>query len=125
MIVLFGALAFRGLGPFVIVPALLLAGLSVWYARRLTARLAVALTPTSIVTRTGAFAYRRSLARFSRIQSVSCTRSPLDRRWRMATISVDTAGGSAEHRIVMPYLDETRARDIYERLRAEVAAVSR
>jgi putative membrane protein len=113
------------LGPLVLVPALLVMGLTVWHARRLTARLAVALTPSSIVLRSGAFTHRRSVARFSRIQSVSCTRSPFDRRWGMARISVDTAGGSPLHRIEMPYLDEAAARDVYGRLRAEVARAVR
>ena len=125
LILVIGILVGSGLGPLVIVPAVLLAVLSIWHARRLTARLALALTPTSIVTRTGAFAHRRSVARFSRIQSVSCTRSIFDRRWRMATISVDTAGGSEEHRIVVPYLAEDRAREIYASLRAEVARAVR
>lgn len=109
------------IGPLVLVPALLAAGLAVWHARRLTARLAVALTPSSVVVRTGAFSHRRSIARFSRIQSVSCTRSPFDRRWGMRRISVDTAGGSPLHRIEMPYLEEGAALEIYGRLRAEVA----
>jgi putative membrane protein len=113
------------IGPLVLVPALLVAGLAVWHARQLTARLAVALTPSSVVVRTGAFSHRRSIARFSRIQSVSCTRSPFDRRWGMARISVDTAGGSPLHRIEMPYLDEGAAREIYGRLRAEVARAVR
>jgi putative membrane protein len=113
------------IGPLVLMPALLVAGLAVWHARRLTARLAVAVTPSSIVVRAGAFSHRRSIARFSRIQSVSCTRSPFDRRWGMARISVDTAGGSPLHRIEMPYLDEEAAREIYGRLRAEVARAVR
>jgi putative membrane protein len=113
------------IGPLVLMPALLMAGLAVWHARQLTARLAVALTPSSIVVRAGAFSHRRSIARFSRIQSVSCTRSPFDRRWGMARISVDTAGGSPLHRIEMPYLDEGAAREIYGRLRAEVARAVR
>ena len=113
------------IGPVVLVPALLIAGLAVWTARRLSRRLAIALTPTSVIVRTGAFNHRRSIARFSRVQSVSCTRSPFDRRWGMARISVDTAGGSAEHRIEMPYLDEGMATEIYGRLRAEVARAVR
>jgi putative membrane protein len=96
-------------------------GLAVWHARRVTERLALALTPTMIVSRSGAWSHRRSMARFSRIQSVSCTRSPFDRRWRMATISVDTAGGASGHRIVVPYLPEDGARAIYEALRSVVA----
>jgi putative membrane protein len=112
-------------GPLVVAPALAAAGLAAWHARRLSRRLAIALTPSSVVVRTGAFSHRRSITRFSRIQSVSCTRSPFDRRWGMARISVDTAGRSAEHRIEMPYLDEGSARDIYQRLRAEVANATR
>jgi putative membrane protein len=112
-------------GPLVLVPAGVVAGLAVWHARRLTGRLAVALTPSSIVLRSGAFNHRRSIARFSRIQSVSYTRSPFDRRWGMSRISVDTAGGSALHRVEMPYLDDAAAREIYRRLRAEVAGAVR
>ena len=113
------------IGPLVLIPALFVAGLAVWHARQLTGRLAVALTPSSVVVRTGAFNHRRSIARFSRIQSVSCTSSPFDRRWGMARISVDTAGGSPLHRIEIPYLDEGAAREIYGRLRAEVARAVR
>jgi putative membrane protein len=109
------------IGPLVAVPAIIVAALAVWHARRLTARLAVALTPSSIVLRAGAFSHRRSIARFSRIQSVTVTRSPFDRRWGMAGISVDTAGGSPLHRIEMRYLEEAAAREIYRRLREEVA----
>ena len=113
------------IGFVVLLPAFLLAALAFWTARRLSRRLAIALTPTSVIVRTGAFNHRRSIARFSRIQSVSYTRSPFDRRWGMARISVDTAGGSAEHRIEMPYLDEGMATEIYGRLRAEVARAVR
>lgn len=109
------------LGAVVVVPALLVGAFAVWQARRLTRRLGVALTDTSIVTRTGAFTHRRFLARYSRIQSVSCTRSPFDRRWGMASISVDTAGVSLEHRIVIRYLPVDRAMQIYERLCNEAA----
>ena len=110
------------IGPFVLVFAVPLAVLSVAHARRLTARLALALTPTSIVTRTGAWDHRRSIARFARIQSVSIRRSPFDRKWGMASIAVDTAGGASEQqRIAVSYLPEDRAQEIYARLRTEVA----
>jgi putative membrane protein len=114
-------LAFPIVGPWsfglIVVPALL----SIWHARRMAERLALVLTPTTIVSRSGAWGQRRSMTRYSRVQSVSCTRSPFDRRWQMATLRVDTAGTAAEHRIVIPYLAEDRAREIYDRLRSEVA----
>ncbi|HXE81033.1 MAG TPA: PH domain-containing protein [Vicinamibacterales bacterium] len=108
-------------GAYALLVAVPLVPLAVWHARRLTERLALALTPTSIVTRTGAWEHRRSLARFARIQSVSIRRSPFDRRWGMATIAVDTAGSATESRLAVSYLPEDRAQEIYLRLRAEVA----
>jgi putative membrane protein len=124
-ILLIAAGAAVPLGPAVAIPALAGAALSIWHARRLAARLAIALTPTSVILRTGAFGHRRSIARFARIQAVACTRSPFDRRWGMTTITVDTAGGSAEHRIELPYLDEPAAREIYQQLKVEVARAVR
>jgi putative membrane protein len=124
-ILLVAAAAAVPLGPVVTIPALAGAAVSVWHARRLAARLAIALTPTAVVMRTGAFGHRRSIARFARIQAVACTRSPFDRRWGMARITVDTAGNAAEHRIEVPYLDEPAAREIYERLKVEVARAVR
>lgn len=121
VIALFALMLTPSFGPAALLLGVPFAALAILHARRLTRRLALALTPTSIVTRTGAWDHRRSIARFARIQSVSLNRSPFDRRWGMASISVDTAGGSSEHRLVVSYLPEDRAREIYARLRTEVA----
>jgi len=50
-------------------------------------------------------------------QVVDMVESPFDRRWGMASVSVDTAGAGA-HSIDVPYL----TRSVAEQLRAEVAA---
>ena len=52
------------------------------------------------------FTRKTSAARIDKIQAVRLAESPFDRRYRMATLAVDTAGaGPADHRIRVPYLD--------------------
>lgn len=51
-----------------------------------------------------------------KVQAVSLQESPFDRRWQMASVSVDTAGAGA-HAIDVPYL----SRDVAEGLRLAVA----
>ncbi|HXV13539.1 MAG TPA: PH domain-containing protein [Candidatus Krumholzibacteria bacterium] len=45
--------------------------------------------------------------------------SPFDRRWKMASVSADTAGGGA-HRISIPYLPIAEARTVFDDLGARV-----
>ena len=46
--------------------------------------------------------------------------SPLDRRHRMASVRIDTAGAAAGgYTIVIPYLERTVAADVVRRLYAE------
>ena len=48
--------------------------------------------------------------------------SPFDRRARMASVRVDTAGaGDASHRVDIPYLARSTADDLYRRLAGEAA----
>jgi putative membrane protein len=66
---------------------------------------------------------RISLVRSGRAQVVSLTRSPLDRRWRMAGVRVDTAGAAgAGHHVHVPWLSEAVAAALYARLRRTMAA---
>jgi putative membrane protein len=60
-----------------------------------------------------------SLARYSKVQVVSVGESPFDRRWRMASVSADTAGGGS-HRITIPYLPVADAHALFDRLGARV-----
>jgi membrane protein YdbS with pleckstrin-like domain len=58
-----------------------------------------------------------SVARLSKIQTVSLGESPFDRRYRMAGVRVDTAGaGAASHRVHIPYLDRSVARRLFDSL---------
>ncbi len=60
---------------------------------------------------------RTSLVRGSKIQNVTLTESPFDRRHGMASIRVDTAGaGPAGHPLEIPYLPAESAVRLLERL---------
>jgi membrane protein YdbS with pleckstrin-like domain len=57
------------------------------------------------------------------MQTVSMGQSPFDRRRRMASVAVDTAGaGNLGHRIHIPFLDVDVAESILRRLYAETCA---
>ncbi len=76
-----------------------------------------ARTDYGVVYRSGILNRKTSATFFEKIQTLRVDQSPFDRRWRMATFSVDTAAaGPAEHRISIPYLDEQFARDEYEQV---------
>ena len=64
-----------------------------------------------------------SVVRFVNMQTVSMRQSPFDRRRRMASVAVDTAGaGSIGHRIQIPFLDVDIAESILFRLYDETCA---
>ncbi len=110
-------------GPWAAAGGLLLAVLLVWDAWATAWRTGYAITDTSILVRTGAWTRRVSIARFSRVQSVSIVQSPLDRRWNMARVSVDTAGGGVfASGMMLPFLPVAVADGIYRRVRREIAA---
>lgn len=82
-----------------------------------------ALTDSAVFFRSGWLAREISVVRFNKIQTVRMSESPFDRRHRMASVAVDTAGaGKMGHRIDIPYLDVEVARGISKRLYAEVRA---
>jgi membrane protein YdbS with pleckstrin-like domain len=66
-----------------------------------------------------------TIARFSKIQTVSLHESPFDRRAAMASVAVDTAGaGDLSHRVDVPYLARDVAESLSHRLAAEAARTS-
>jgi putative membrane protein len=85
-------------------------------------RTAWALAPGTVLFRSGFWVRRTSLARFSKIQSVVLSESPFDRRHRMASVQIDTAGaGGLGHSIAVSLLDAPVARGLEERLFREAA----
>ncbi|MCA9127037.1 MAG: PH domain-containing protein [Planctomycetales bacterium] len=74
--------------------------------------------PFCVVYQSGVFTRRQSFAFYNRIQTVSFRQSPFDRRWKMASLSIDTAAaGPADHVVNVKYLDEDFAREEFRLLR--------
>ncbi len=95
-----------------------------WFAGGRQARsLGHALLPGHVAVRGGWWNRQTSLARYARVQAVTLEASPFDRRWAMATVTADTAGGGP-HRLAMPLLDAGQADLVLAELRGRVAAAA-
>ena len=65
-----------------------------------------ARTDYGVSLRSGVMTRRTSLTFYDKIQTIRVDESPFDRRWKMATLSVDTAAaGPANHLIYVSFLD--------------------
>jgi putative membrane protein len=121
MALLFAPLAagigWRAAAPIVVAGAALLV-LSAWFD---ATRTAFAWSGETLIFRSGAWTRQTSLVRVSRAQVVTILRSPFDRRWRMATVSVDTAGAAGGHTVAIPWLSEEVAANLYATLRHAAA----
>ena len=74
-------------------------------------------TEFGVVYRSGLYNRKLSMTFFDRIQTLRLDQSPFDRRWKMATLSIDTAAaGPADHRVHVKYLDEQFAHQCFSRL---------
>ena len=86
-------------------------------ARTYTAHLGWAVIDGAVLFRTGWIWRHLTVARFSKLQAVSMTQSPFDRRHGMASVRVDTAGaGAASHRVDIPYLSVETATELFGQL---------
>ncbi len=84
--------------------------LFIYFAWRYAKSLKFARTSNWMVYRSGLLIRRTSFTFFDKVQGVSVSQSPFDRRWKMATLMVDTAGaGPAGHKIEVCYLPESVA----------------
>jgi putative membrane protein len=108
------------LGPWSL-SLLPLAGLLGWVQGRLLERYThYALSATAIYFRSGWWTRQMSVARFSKIQTVVSHASPFDRRNRMASVSIDTAGATRiGHSVDIPYLEQAVADALAGRLYGE------
>ena len=111
-----GALAFF-IGQWAIPLGVLLMIRALVRARSHVRHLGWSALPDGVVFRGGWLRQRTTIARFSRIQAVALTESPLDRRTSMTTISVDTAAAP----LGMRYLARTDARELEEIIVARAA----
>lgn len=91
-------------------------------ARRSVAALGWGLTGSGVLFRSGWIWRRQTIAPFTKIQAVIVRESPFDRRLRMASLEVDTAGmGQTGHRIAVPYLSHATAGALAAQLSTQAA----
>ncbi|MEM7050328.1 MAG: PH domain-containing protein [Acidobacteriota bacterium] len=110
------------INPWLLGLSLLFGALVVIDARREVVRRGYALSGERIYYRSGWWTRRTSLARFSKIQSVSLVESPFDRRWGMANLEIDTAGaGASAHRLHIRFLPKATAEELQTHLAAHAA----
>ncbi len=122
LLTLLGAVSFAAFGAW----GLVWLPLGVWllwnHARRWVATAAYALTDDSVIFRSGWWGQSTTVVRFGKIQVLELSETPFDRRNRMASVKVDTAGASrVGHRIAIPYLEADIARRVLARLDAEAS----
>ena len=99
------------------IPGLLLGIVGWFYARKKSKSKRYCRTDWGLIVRSGTWNQKCSMTFFEKIQSVSYSQSPFDRRWHMANLSVDTAAaGPADHRIQIGYLDSEFAAVEFEKI---------
>jgi putative membrane protein len=101
------------------IAAPVLVALSILAARGRVRSFGFALAGDRVGCRGGWLWHNTSLARYAKLQVVNLGESPFDRRWKMASVSADTAGGGS-HRISIPYLPAAEARALFDDLGARV-----
>ena len=105
------------LGAWGLFVAALLLSLRYWTSGLYVKHTGYAIAPGAIFFRSGWWVRRSRVVRFSKIQSLENTEAPFDRRHRMASLKVDTAGATrVGHSIDMPYLDVGVATQMMNRL---------
>jgi putative membrane protein len=94
-----------------------------WMSARIyTTHLGWAVIDGAVLFRSGWIWRYLTVARFTKVQAVSMTQSPFDRRHRMASVRVDTAGaGDASHRVDIPYLSVEEANELFGQLATAAA----
>ena len=114
------ALAVAGLGRYALVLLPLLAAWVLLHARLWVRHAGWALGAEACAWRSGWWTRRTSVVRFEKIQVLSLTRSPFDRRRGMASLHLDTAGaGRVGHGMDLHYLDDAGATAALEHLARE------
>jgi len=114
------SLAVASFGRFALVLLPLLVTWVVAHSRLYVKHAGWALGEEACAWRSGWWTRRTSLVRYSKIQVLSLAESPFDRRRRMASLQVDTAGaGHVGHRMDLRYLDAAAAGAAFQHLGRE------
>ncbi len=103
--------------PWGFISIVIIVPLALWHAYRAARFLSCASSTRGFMVRSGAWTRRISATFFDKMQIITMRESPFDRRWRMATLIIDTAGaGPAEHEMRVPYLTPESARRFADEL---------
>ena len=95
----------------------------VWHALKKGKAMRYARTEDGVVYRSGVLTHKTSVTFFEKIQTLEVSQTPFDKRWGMATLTVDTAGaGPADHQIDIPYLTQEFANAEYDHLVVKAAS---
>ena len=115
--VLLCGVGFGASQPWGWAPGLVLSPLIVWYAIKRCRNSQFARIDQGVLYRSGVFTRKTSVAFFEKVQGVSLTQTPFDRRWGMKTLTVDTAAaGPANHKIAIRFLDQQLATNEYQEI---------
>ncbi len=102
---------------------LLLVPLIVVNARRKVASMRYGFTHNALVYQSGWIVRHKTMVPINKIQSVSFTQSPFDRRNGMAGVSIDVAGvDTTQHHVNVRYLDVEVAQALFNELYQKVSA---
>jgi putative membrane protein len=92
--------------PWGVAFGLALLPVSIWFARKKAKATRYARNNDLIAFRSGLMTRKLSITFFDKVQTAHLSQSPFDRRWKMATLVIDTAGvGPADHVIAVEMLD--------------------
>lgn len=106
--------------------AAVLIPLHIWVAQRRHRHFGFAELPSGegVVIREGFWDRKVSCTFYDRIQSVSCSETPFDRRWNMQTLRIDTAAaGPADHVYRLPMLSRSTASELFDRLSSKTSRI--
>ncbi|MFK7738597.1 MAG: PH domain-containing protein [Pirellulaceae bacterium] len=94
-----------------------------WIAVKKARARRYARTDWGLVYQSGLFTKKLSFAFYDRLQTLEVQQSPFDRRWKMASLVVDTAAaGPADHRIQIDYLEASFAQRQFDELHQKAAS---
>lgn len=103
------------------IPGVLLGIAGVLYVRKKSKSKRYARMVWGLVFKSGTWTQKCSMTFFEKIQGVSYSQTPFDRRWGMANLSIDTASaGPADHRIQIGYLASDFAATEFEEIQSKI-----
>lgn len=107
-------------GPWGLLPLLWLPW-SAFKAHRQVTRMAYNIDAQRVAVRGGWWNRWWRIAELDKLQALRLDRSPLDRRFGTATLTLDTAGALGAPALQLRFLEEQRARELMEALGREMA----